>query len=180
MRQFVLLLLALAAACAPPSSSTTATPPPPAQTSADDSGLTSSLDGGHVASGQWVFRADEGVTSACFTGAQSACQVAIQCEAPTQTLTVTVNAAITPDQDAAIQIYTDQTSMTLFAQSHNEGLPSVVAVKAPGNSERTGLIELFSSAPRRFGVEARKLDGAGEISVFPWDDAIKRVLHACR
>ena len=177
MRPILLTALALLAACAPPAPP--ASPPPAAPTEAGP--LAAQLAAATAAIGRWSYRSDEGVSSACFGAPESECQFSIQCEAPTQTLTLIVDAELTPDQDALIQIYDAQGSMTLFSRSHNEGLPSVIAEIGPDSLDRLGLLELLSTAPPRFAVETRALNGpAGDLVDYPWDDSITRVLTACR
>jgi hypothetical protein len=120
------------------------------------------------------------VSAACFGAPQSGCQLSIQCEAPTGTLTVAFAEAIAPDQSAAIQIHTEQTSMTLFAQSHSEGLPTVVATLPPDSLDRLGFLQTMAETPARFAVEAHPLDSANtDLVRFPWDDSITRVVNAC-
>jgi hypothetical protein len=56
----------------------------------------------------------------------------------------------------------------------NQGLPMVRAEIADGAPEKAPLIGMLGAPQDRFAVEI-----GGDIAVYPWDDAIARVLTAC-
>jgi hypothetical protein len=126
------------------------------------------------ASSQWLYRADAGVSSACFGAPESECQLTIVCEAPSGRLSLSFEHELAPDQATVLRIFTATTTLDLPAQSFNEGLPSVNVELAETAAERQPLIEALSPAQERFGVEVQ-----GEITVFPWDQSLAHVLAAC-
>jgi hypothetical protein len=126
--------------------------------------------------GQWFFRADEGVSSACFGVPESECQLSFVCEAPSGEVTVIYSHELVPDQLTVLRVFTANTVIDLDARSMNEGLPSVTARLVDLASAAQGpLMEALTPPQERFGVEVQ-----GQMTVFPWDESVARTLAACR
>jgi hypothetical protein len=133
------------------------------------------LLGAALSYGQWYSRGDEGTIAACYGAPESECSITIQCEAPTGKLTFTTMHELVPDQPTALRLMTQTHTLDLAARSFNEGLPSINADLADESAEKAALIALLSPTQPSFAVEHR-----GEITVYPWDEAIARTLNACR
>lgn len=171
-----LALLTCTLSCAPPA-------PPATEPAASESSVlapaiaadnTAALSAA-PASGAWVFHGDEGVISACFGAPESECAISLQCEAPTGAITVLYSAELVPDQPTTLRMLTPAQTLDLPARSFNEGLPSINAELIDGAPARDALIAQLSPAQERFAVDAN-----GEITVYPWNDAVARTLDACR
>jgi hypothetical protein len=163
-----ILLIAFAlAACGPTTATAPQTPSetPPAPSNAAALGAT-------PATGQWFFQGDEGVVSADFGAPQSEPQLSIVCTSPTGEIKFVSDRVLAPDQATTLNVLTDTQTIAIAGQSHNDGLPMVVAtVDAAHKAE---LVAALSASQQRFGVEV-----AGETSVYPWDAAIARALAEC-
>jgi hypothetical protein len=170
-----LLTALLLAACTPaPPAQAPQSEPPTTDVDGADPYLTA-LQSTPV-EGQWFFRADEGVSSACFGVPESECQLSFVCEAPSGMVTVIYSHELVPDQLTVLRVFTTSTTIDLDARSMNEGLPSVTARLVDlASAAQTPLIEALTPAQQRFGVEVQ-----GEMTVFTWDESIARALAACR
>lgn len=131
--------------------------------------------GAALREGAWTFRADEGTFAAGFGTPESEYQLNIACESPTGRLMLSLEHELSPDQDTALRIITASQNVELPARSFNEGLPTVNAEVADASPAKAALLAALGPAQDRFGVEV-----AGEISVFPWDEAVANALEACR
>jgi hypothetical protein len=131
--------------------------------------------GATLQQGAWTFRADEGVFGAGFGTPESEYQLNIACESPMGQLTLSIEHELAPNQDTVLRIITTAQNVELPARSFNEGLPSVSAELADDAPLKPLLIGTLGTPTDRFAVEV-----AGQISVFPWDQAIARSLEACR
>lgn len=169
-----LLLIALAASCTPAPQ-----PPPPATESA----TSASVDGATAnaaalsatpATGRWSFHGDEGITSTCFGAPNSECAISFMCEAPSGKVSVLTSAELIPDQPTTLTLITRTQTLSIPARSFNEGLPSINAELADTSAEKAGLLEALAPTQDVFAIDAN-----GEITVYPWDESIKRVLDAC-
>lgn len=174
MRTQLIALALLAAACSPaPSQSTgevaaTTTESAPVDPNAAALGATPQT-------GAWTLRTDEGTTGAGFGAPESEYQLTIACEAGSGKLTLIYEHELAPDQDTTLRIITPVQTLDLPARSFNEGLPSVTAEVLDSTPAKPALISMLGAPTDRFAVDVN-----GEITVFPWADAVSQALIACR
>ncbi len=160
----------LAPAPSPPATQAPAPQSPPSAANADALALQHT-----PADGAWVEGTHERVVSAGFGAPESEVQFSIECNTRSHALTLTSDHELAPDQTTTLRLITPTQTLELAARSHNEGLPSIVADIASGAPEKTPLISMLGAPVDRFAVDA-----GGQITVFPWSDAIARTLIACR
>ena len=132
---------------------------------------------GAAAEGEWISRSDEGVTSACFGQPESECQITLVCEQPSGAVKIMYEHELAPDQDTVLLIFNATSTLNLPARSFNEGLPSVNVNLADAAAEKLPLISMLGAPTDRFGVQ---VGSAGDLHVFPWNEAIATTLIACR
>ena len=171
-----LLVLALClAACTPPAPP--ASPPPAAESVAANTPANPYIAAlsAAPAPGQWSFLGEDATISAGFGEPESEYQLVIVCNSATGALTVDVSHELAPDQATTLRLVTATQTLDLPARSHNAGLPSVRADIAGDAPEKLPLIGMLGAPTDRFAIEI-----AGQITVFPWRDAIARALIACR
>lgn len=159
-----LALLALAACSPAPQEKAPATP---AATPAPDN---SSALAGQVQTGQWFFHGDEGVITAGFGEPESEYRLTISCEMPTGRVTITSEHELDPPQDTTLTVLTETATLALPARSGHVSLPQVVAT-LDGEDPR---LDALAAHAARFATQA-----AGTTLIFPWDEAVPRVLDAC-
>ena len=174
MRTHLIALAFALAACSPAA--------PPQQSSASGETAASApvnpdtaALGGAPQAGQWFERVDEGTFAAGFGVPESEYQFVIICTQGSGAITLTTSNELAPDQATTIRIITPVQTLELAARSFNEGLPSISAEIADDAPEKIPLIGMLGAPADRFAIDA-----AGEIAVYPWNDAIARTLTACR
>lgn len=172
-----LIVALLLTACAPPAPPA----PPPASDNApsdapQDVGAETLalLDAGPLQTGQWTYRADEGVFAAGFGAPESEYQLTIACEAGSGQVTITSDHELAPDQETVLSIITASEALRMPAQSFNEGLPNVTAIVRRERFDGRAPWALLTTTQDRIGVEV-----AGDMRVYPWDEAIARALEPC-
>ncbi|MEZ5957781.1 MAG: hypothetical protein R3C27_11295 [Hyphomonadaceae bacterium] len=174
MRTLLITAALLLAACspapteeAPVSAATTAEAQAPANSDTAALGATPQT-------GSWTLRIDEGTTAAGFGVPESEYQLVIGCQAGGN-ITVIAEHELSPDQNTTLRIITAVQTIDLPARSFNEGLPTVTAEVTQDAAAKTPLIGMLGAPTDRFAV-----DIAGQITVFPWDEAVAQALTACR
>lgn len=126
------------------------------------------------ATGAWIERTDEGVTSTGFGAPDSEYQFVVSCVMGSGAIHVTSSNELAPDQATTIRLITATQAIDLPAQSSNEGMPTISAEIADEGAKPL-LIGMLGAPTDRIAVIA-----GGESTVFPWDESIARVLIACR
>jgi hypothetical protein len=157
------------AACAPDSSS----PADPAAAPAPANEAFAELPAEN-AEGQWFFRADEGVFAAGFGAPQSEFQFLVACTQGDGAVSITSDHELVPDQPTQLGILTETESLTLPAESFNEGLPHVAANLAGGTANARAVAEALSTAQTRFGVRV-----GADVRAYPWSEELARALAGC-
>jgi hypothetical protein len=166
------LLLAACTPAAPPASPPASAPAAPSAIPADP--YVAALSAA-PASGQWAFLGEDATISAGFGESESEYQLVIVCNSATGALAVDVSHELAPDQATTLRLVTATQTLDLPARSHNQGLPSVRADIARDAPQKLPLIGMLGAPTDRFAI-----DIAGELTVFPWNDAIARALIECR
>jgi hypothetical protein len=172
MRFRLIALVLLVTACTP--AAPPASEPAPESAAAIVSANAAALSAA-PATGTWVSRTDEGVTSTCFGAPNSECAISFMCEAPSGKLSVLVSAELIPDQPTTLTLLTRTQTLAIPARSFNEGLPSINAELADTSAEKAALLEALTPTQDVFAIDAN-----GEITVYPWDETVARTLNACR
>lgn len=170
MRPHLLALFLLLTACSPPSPpSDQAAPDAPAASSAPPSVNAAALSGAPVA-GQWFFHGADTHITAGFGEPESEYVLTISCEMPTHQLSFTAEHELAPDQETTLNLLTASSTIAIPARSFNEGLPNISGA-LDGEDPR---LDALAARQERFATQA-----AGTIRIYPWDEALARVLDAC-
>jgi hypothetical protein len=159
------LLLGLAACSPAPRPEAPAPETPPSAAHANAAALA-----GPALEGQWFFHGDEGVITAGFGEPESEYRLTISCELPTGRVTITSEHELAPEQDTTLYVLTATNTIVLPARSRHVSMPQVYGA-LDGEDPR---LDALAERQERFATQA-----AGTTLVFPWDEAVPRVLDAC-
>lgn len=171
MRHFIAFAL-LATACSPAPTQGAAAPAPqteaPSAANADARALQQT-----PAPGQWTATTED-VFAASY-GAPGTGAFSIMCSGPGAAITLNFGYLQAPRAAAltSLRLITATHTLELPAHSRDDGV--LHATIAENASEHDPLITVLGAPNDTFAV-----DVAGAITVFPWDDALRTTLSACR